>query len=150
MFESVALPDLDADEAGLLKQVSDWEALKSTAAANQAVLTAALIARRDTANTHQPVDKRRKGLGSEVALARRDAPNLGNQHLGMALALTDEMPHTYAALRAGHLSEYRAFLLVRESAFLSLEDRRTLDEELCADPSRLEGWGNRRITAEAK
>lgn len=151
MFEWM-MPDLETDEAGLLTQVRECENLKSVAAANQAVLTAALIARRDAAETEAGVTakNRRKGLGSEIALARRDSPNLGNQHMGMALALAYEMPHTYAALRAGHLSEYRAFLLVRESAFLSLEDRRTLDAQLCADPTKLEGWGNKRITAEAK
>jgi hypothetical protein len=39
---------------------------------------------------------------------------------------------------------------VRESACLNVEDRRTLDTELCRDVSKLEGMGNARITAEAK
>ncbi|PRC44083.1 HNH endonuclease, partial [Mycobacterium sp. ITM-2017-0098] len=50
----------------------------------------------------------------------------------------------------GVLSEYRATLIVRESACLSLEHRRQLDEELCADMSMLVGWGNNRVEAEAK
>ncbi|PRC52875.1 HNH endonuclease, partial [Mycobacterium sp. ITM-2017-0098] len=71
--------------------------------------------------------KRGKGLASEVALARQDAPVKGNQHLGFAKALVHEMPYTMAALEAGVLSEYRATLIVRESACLSLEHRRQLD-----------------------
>ena len=72
----------------------------------------------------------------------------GNQHLGLANALVHEMPHTLAALASGALSEYRATLIVRESACLSLEHRRELDTEMCAEVSRLTGWGNKRIEAE--
>ena len=41
----------------------------------------------------------------------------------MAKALVHEMPHTLAALEAGALSEWRATILVRESACLDVEDR---------------------------
>ncbi|NBQ44318.1 MAG: HNH endonuclease, partial [Mycobacteriaceae bacterium] len=61
-----------------------------------------------------------------------------------------EMPHTLAALQSGALSEWRATLIVRESACLSLADRRTLDAELCADARRLIGLGDGRIAAEAR
>jgi hypothetical protein len=70
-------------------------------------------------------------LASEVALARRDSPTRGGRHLGLAKALVHEMPHTLAALQCGALSEWRATLIARESACLSVEDRRSLDEELC-------------------
>jgi Domain of unknown function (DUF222) len=46
--------------------------------------------------------------------------------------------------------EWRATLIVRESACLDVEDRRRLDSELCADVANLDGWGDARITAEAK
>ena len=75
-------------------------------------------------------------MSSEVALARRDAPVRGNQHLGFANALVHEMPHTLAALEGGHLSEWRATLMVRESACLSVDHRRQLDAELCAEVSQ--------------
>ena len=60
------------------------------------------------------------------------------------------MPHTLAALETGMLSEWRATLIVRESACLGVEDRRTLDAELCADASGLAGRGDARIKAAAK
>ena len=60
------------------------------------------------------------------------------------------MPHTLAALEAGRLSEWRATLIVRESACLDVDDRRALDAELCADGSKLDGMGDARIAAAAR
>ena len=60
------------------------------------------------------------------------------------------MPHTLAALEAGRLSEWRATLIVRESACLDVDDRRALDAELCSDGSTLEGKGDARIAAAAR
>jgi hypothetical protein len=48
------------------------------------------------------------------------------------------------------LSAWRATRIVKESACLAVEDRRTLDAEMCADVSRLDGLGDGRVTAEAK
>jgi hypothetical protein len=74
----------------------------------------------------------------------------GNRHLGFAKALVHEMPHTLAALEAGVLTEWRATLIVRESACLDVEDRRALDAELCADPAGLDGMGDARVAARPK
>jgi hypothetical protein len=68
----------------------------------------------------------------------------------LAKALVYEMPHTMAALERGVLSEWRATLIVRESACLDVEDRRTLDAELCAAAGSLEGVGDARLAAAAK
>jgi len=152
MFESLVLVDPDAAESALVARIAELEKLKSAAAAAQARITAALDGSRrsNEAARGVPAAKRGRGLGSEVALARRDSPNQGGRHLGFARALVHEMPHTLAALEAGFLSEWRATLIVRESACLDVEDRRTLDRELCSDVSGLEGLGDARIAAEAK
>lgn len=97
-----------------------------------------------------PAAQRGRGVASEVALARRDPPARGSRHLGFAKALVHEMPHTLAALESGALSEWRATLIVRESACLDVEDRRTLDAELCADAAGLNGMGDARVAAAAK
>lgn len=89
-------------------------------------------------------------MASEVALARRDSPTRGNRHLGFAKALIYEMPHTLAALECGLLSEWRATLIVRESACLDVEDRRALDSELCGAPANLDGIGDARVAACAR
>jgi hypothetical protein len=60
------------------------------------------------------------------------------------------MPHTLAALEAGLLSEWRATLIVRESACLDVEDRGALDAEMCSNTAELDGLGDKRIAAAAK
>jgi hypothetical protein len=152
MFESLFDFDADADEATLRGLVERFERLKAAAAAAQARATEAWATKRHAAEMASGVPKKRRGRGlaNEVALARRVAPKRGGQHLGLATALVREMPHTLAALECGVLTEWRATLIVRESACLSVEHRRQLDVELCRDTSRLEGWGDKRVAAEAK
>ncbi|BBX69829.1 HNH endonuclease [Mycolicibacterium psychrotolerans] len=151
VFAHVFDIDAEASEAALREEVERLERLKSAAAAAQARVTALWAAKRHAAEDAAgvPARKRGRGLASEIALARHDAPVCGNTHLGMANALVHEMPHTMAALEAGVLSEYRATLIVKQSACLTVEDRRALDAELCADPDALVGLGNARIEAAA-
>lgn len=151
MFEVCEL-GAGADEAVLVARIGELEAVKARAAAAQARATAALAQCRAAAEVARGVPARRRGRGlaSEVALARRDSPARGNQHLGFAKALVFEMPHTLAALEQGLVSEWRATVIVRESACLTVEDRRALDAEMCGDAARLVGWGDSRVAAEAK
>ncbi|WP_369370078.1 DUF222 domain-containing protein [Promicromonospora sp. Populi] len=81
----------------------------------------------------------------QAARALRLSPNRTRTLLGAARVWHEEMPHTLAALRAGRLSEERALLLVKETACLTLEDRRQIDADLCADPDTLRGVGTRRL-----
>ena len=150
MFEVLGvLPD---DEAALVERIAELERLKSAAAAGQARAAAALDATRRGAEAAagMPAARRGRGVASEIALARRDSPARGGRHLGFAKALVHEMPHTLAALEAGVLSEWRATLIVRESACLAVQDRRALDAELCGDPAGLAGKGDAWVTAQAK
>ncbi|GAA3825926.1 DUF222 domain-containing protein [Nocardioides panacisoli] len=89
-------------------------------------------------------------MAAEVALARRESPHRGQVLLGFAKLAQAEMPHTLARLKDGTLNEWRAMLLLRETACLSAEQRAFVDEELCADPKGLEGLGTRRLLARAK
>jgi hypothetical protein len=150
IFESMF--ECNADEAALIEGIAELEREKSAAAAGQARLAAALDAlrRANEADAGVPAAQRGRGLASEIALARRDSPARGGRHLGFAKALVHEMPHTLAALECGALSEWRATLIVRESACLDVEDRRTLDAEVCADPDSLNGMGDARVAATAK
>ncbi|HET8603240.1 MAG TPA: DUF222 domain-containing protein [Marmoricola sp.] len=128
------------------------EQLKAAAAAAQAHLAVALeasqVAGQEVAGV--PASRRGRGIAAQVALARRESPVRGAQHLGLARALTAEMPCTLRALEQGLLSEWRATLVVRESACLAAEDRRRLDAELAADSGRCEGWGDARLVAQAR
>ncbi len=154
MFEPTELAVVDprADEVALIGRIAELERVKSAAAAGQARAAAGLdeLRRADEAAAGVPARQRGRGVASEVALARRDSPARGGRHLGLAKALVCEMPHTLAALECGALSEWRATLIVRESACLDVADRRVLDAELCADVSKLDGMGDARVAAAAK
>ncbi|WP_396931187.1 HNH endonuclease [Mycolicibacterium sp.] len=151
MFEQMLEVD-PADQPAMVERIAELERIKAAAAAGQARLTATLDAARRSAEAAAgiPAAKRARGLASEVALARRDSPARGGQHLGFAKALVNEMPHTLAALETGVLSEWRATIVVRESACLDVEDRRRLDSELCSDPDALLGVGDAALGAKAK
>ncbi|MFV0494614.1 DUF222 domain-containing protein [Mycobacterium sp.] len=137
-----------AAEAELIGRIAELERVKSAAAAGQARAAAALEASRRATEAERgvPAAKQGRGLAGEIALARRDSPARGSRHLGFAQALTREMPHTLAALECGMLSEWRATLIVRESACLDVVDHR----ELCADMANLNGMGDARLAAAAK
>jgi hypothetical protein len=152
MFELAPTQDLADDESALVERIAELERLKSAAAAGQARAAAALDAARRAAEAAagMPAERRGRGIASEIALARRDSPARGARHLGFAKALVHEMPYTLAALESGVLSEWRATLIVRESACLDVDDRRVLDSELCGEPTSLDGMGDARVAAAAK
>jgi hypothetical protein len=152
MFDTLAVVDPQADQSALIERIAELERIKSAAAAGQARAAAALDTARRAAEAAAgvPAERRGRGVASEVALARRDAPVRGGRHLGFAKALVHEMPYTLTALECGALSEWRATLIVRESACLDVEDRRALDAELCANPGSLAGMGDARVAAAAK
>ncbi|HTE72694.1 MAG TPA: DUF222 domain-containing protein, partial [Actinomycetes bacterium] len=142
----------DLSDVARIDLIRSLEELKAAAAAAQARLAADLDESVRARHREQelPPSQQGAGVASQVALARRDSPVKGGQHLGLAKALVGEMPHTLAALSEGRLSEWRATLLVRETACLSGEHRSRVDAELVADPARLDGLGDRRVAAEAR
>ena len=87
--------------------------------------------------------QRDRARPTRLASSGQPAPRLC-QSLGERNALHP------GALEAGVLTEWRATLIVRESACLEVEDRQTLDAEMCADPDRLNGMGDARLAAAAK
>jgi hypothetical protein len=97
-----------------------------------------------------PARRRGRGVGAEIALARLDSPARGRRYLGFAKTLVADMPHTLAALEAGVLTEWRAMLIVRETAGLDAEGRRAVDAELCGEPAGLAGMGDAAVAAAAK
>lgn len=149
------LPTLDTaglDEAGLIDVLAAAEAAKNALAALQARAAVALNATVRTRHLAEGIkqDKAGAGVHTQVALARSESPNTGHRLVGMAQAVVNEMPHTHHALATGRLSEWRATLLVKETACLSLEQRREVDEQLLSDPSVLEGVGTRALVARAR
>jgi hypothetical protein len=114
-----------ADGPGMIDQLRELEDLKSLAAAKQARIAVAfdLSQRREQAAAGVPAREQGAGVGAEIALARRESRARGGRLLGLAKALGTEMPRALAALESGELNEWRATLIVRETACLSAEDR---------------------------
>ncbi len=119
MFELGRLAD---DE--LVDRLTELERLTSAAAAEKARLTAELHARR--ANDRH-CDR---SVAHEVALARRESPYAGREHLALALALVHDLPQTLAALERGEINERRAMIIARETAHLLRADRVEVDARL--------------------
>ena len=118
-----------ASDSDRIDLIAGLEKLKGAAAAAQARLTVAFDASQRNEQAAQGVPAKKQGLGvaGQVALARRDSPNKGARHLGLAKALVHEMPHTLRALAAGRINEWRATILVRETAVLSPGHRSSVD-----------------------
>lgn len=138
--------DTDAERIDLITAL---ESLKGAAAAAQARLSVAFDASQRSLQAAKGVPAKKQGLGipAQVALARRDSPNKGARHLGLARALVTEMPHTLRALAEGRISEWRATILVRETALLTAEHRTRVDAALA---DRLADLGDRGVEREAR
>ncbi|WP_341395123.1 HNH endonuclease [Arthrobacter sp. G119Y2] len=138
--------------AGLIDQIRALEELKAAASAAQARATALFdaVTRQAQAAAGLKADQLGKGVGAQIGFARRESPNRGTRLLGLARILTAEMPHTLHALTIGVISEYRATILVRETACLSLADRQRVDELVAGDPGELEQLGDRQLIAKIK
>ncbi|MET3812011.1 hypothetical protein ABIB14_003141 [Arthrobacter sp. UYEF3] len=152
MIRSLAIARPPADSAGLIDGLRELEDLKSAAAALQARYAVAfdLRQRSEHADAGIPAEQQGAGVAAQLALARRESPARGGRLLGLAKALVTEMPHTLAALETGQLNEWRATLLVRETACLTPADRSAVDEELAADAGTYDGAGDRAIVAAAR
>lgn len=168
--------DVDADsgddadgvtQRARIDAIRALEDLKDAACAAQAELAVAVVAAEvataesvsaaadvDSADPSRArarrVSRARRSAIGQVALARRESPHRGQVLVGMAEALVHEMPHTLAALRRGSLIEYRATLLVRETACLDKESRERVDRVIAGDHDALAGMGTRRLVAAAK
>ena len=106
--------------------VAELERVKGSACAVQARATDALRCSREGA---APVDVARS-VGSQVALARRESPALGDRFVGLSRALVHEMPATMAALSAGVVGERHAVAVVAATAALCLADRAEVDRRV--------------------
>lgn len=151
IFELGSRP-ITADSSALIDELRDLEDLTSAISARQARVAVAfdLAQRGEQARAGVPAAERGTGVAAQVAMARRESPHKGSRLLGLAKALVKEMPRTLAELESGQLNEWRATLLVKETACLSVEDRAAVDEELAPDAGTFDGAGDKAIIAAAK
>ena len=97
-----------------------------------------------------PPERQGRGVAEQVALARRESPHRARQHLALARVLRTELPCTWAAFRAGRITQWRATLVARETACLELAHRQEVDAHLAADPDRIEAMSDGETAAEAR
>jgi len=144
--------DRELDDAERIDLIRALEELTCAAAATQAVTTADFDAsqRREQADRGVPTAQRGRGVAAQIAFARRESPHRGQQHLGLAKILRTELPHTLAAFSAGRITEWKAMLVARETACLSLADRLTVDGELAGNPESIEAMGDKELVTEAR
>ncbi|MGH3349972.1 MAG: DUF222 domain-containing protein [Nocardioides sp.] len=130
----LAGPPAGVSEGVLVDWIARLEEVKCVAEAVQAEASVRLEehARERHAAAGVPARRLGEGVASQVALARRVSPARGAKLLGLAKILVSEMPHTLALMKAGRFSQWQATIVARETACLSLEDRRVIDYELCA------------------
>jgi hypothetical protein len=136
-------------EAENIDRLRLLEDLKGICAAAQAREAAALDESRRAAEAARgiPAAQRGRGVPNEIALARRDGPWHGSRHLGLAHALVNELPRTMVALQKGAISEWRATIVCRETAWLPTESRTRVDELLAPFLLTL---GNKALAAKAR
>ncbi|MBP3042852.1 HNH endonuclease [Arthrobacter jiangjiafuii] len=136
----------------MIDQIRALEELKAAASAAQVRVTAVFdaLTRRAQAAAGVKADQLGKGVGAQIGLARRESPNRGTRMLGTARILTREMPHTLHALTLGVINEWRATILVKETACLSLEDRQRIDEQVAGNLAELETLGDNQLIARIK
>ncbi|WP_143055234.1 DUF222 domain-containing protein, partial [Nocardioides luteus] len=137
-YESIDLllagPPSGASEGELVDWIARLEQIKCIAEAIQAEAAVRLdeAARARQARAGVPARKLGEGVASQIALARRVSPARGAKLLGLAKVLISEMPHTFRLMKAGLFSQWQATILARETACLSVNDRRVIDDRLCA------------------
>jgi hypothetical protein len=147
--EALAQMTPAADEGEALDRIRALEELKAACAAAQVWETAAFDHHRRENEAARGVAESRRGQGvaNEIALARRESPARGSRHLGLASALVGEMPRTLAALTAGTLSEDKAIIMCRETAWLAARRRFRVDRLM---GRRFAGLGVRQLAGEAR
>ena len=146
-----ALPTLptDVSDAERIDRIRLLEQAKNAICAAQAREAVALKQSVVAAETEAGVPARTRGRGvaAQVALARRESPHRGDRLMGLAQALAGELPHTMAALTAGRISEWRATLVCRETACLTVQHRREVDRRLA---NTIDTLSDRQVAASAR
>jgi hypothetical protein len=138
-----------ADDADRVEQLGLLESLKAATAAEQMRVTVDFAASQEQSQRDAGVREAKVGLGigSQVGLATRQSPNRGGRFLGLAKVLTTECPATYTELREGRTTEWRAQVVVKETVFLTREDRLAVDAEVAP---LLAGWGDADVEREVR
>ncbi|GEM_PF-765780 len=128
----------EVDDAVRIDRIAALERVKGALAAAQVRQTTAFAeSQRASLPSWTPERTAVRSIGSQIALARRESPTRGDAHVALALALTQAMPQTLAALTAGQISEGAAEGIHRVVAGLDPAVRREVDTRLAPELGQL-------------
>lgn len=141
--------DHRVEDVERVDQIRLLEELKSAAAAAQARVTTELVASQKGRQVEAglPPGQVGRGIASQVALAKRESPARARRYVGWAGILVRELPETFTVLQSGGITEWRAMIVARETAWLSLEHRTLVDADVAP---HLPAWGERQVEAEVR
>ncbi|WP_246490670.1 DUF222 domain-containing protein [Brevibacterium oceani] len=136
-------------EEEAIDRITALEELNSASAAAQAreTLTFDMLRRNREAEDGVASKKQGRGLGAEVALARKVSRSRGAALLKFSRTLLMDLPKTYQAMKGGDISEEKARVVAKESGWLPREKRQELDERMA---ERLPEVGVRRLGNEVR
>ena len=101
--DELATRGLPCDDAAMIDEIRALEELVCAAQARQARLSAAFdrSQRATAAERGVPLERQGRGIAEQIALARRESPHRGRQHLGLAKVLATELPADPGGVRDG-------------------------------------------------
>ena len=138
-----------ATEEEAIDRITALEELTSACAAAQAreTLTFDMHRRNREAEDGVASKKQGRGVGAEIALARKVSRHRGNSLLKFSRTLLLDLPNVYAAMKGGDISEEKARTVAKESDWLPREKKHELDERMA---ERLPEVGVRRLGNEVR
>lgn len=110
--------------------IQELEYLKDAITARQIELTAASAEDTRARRPDLPAERNDRHTGTGIAFARRRHPLSGHRLVHQARVIVHEMPQILTAMRAGHLDETRAAILVGETEGLDPAARAQTTQEL--------------------
>ncbi|WP_166971152.1 HNH endonuclease [Brevibacterium atlanticum] len=142
------LPPATTEEEAV-DRITALEELNSASAAAQAreTLTFDMLRRNREAEDGVVSRKQGRGVGAEVALARKVSRSRGAALLKFSRTLLMDLPKTYQAMKGGDISEEKARVVAKESDWLPREKKQELDERMA---ERLPVVGVRRLGNEVR
>lgn len=113
-------------------RIARLEQLRAATAAVQAAECVRFAQSQVEAQLAAGVHPRRmgRGIGDQIGLACHVSPHTGSRRLATARALWFDLPHTYALLTAGKISERVAEIVVAETRHLNRQTRRVVDADI--------------------
>ena len=126
----------------LIDLISHLEPLKAACAAMQIRATYTFTEQQTLAAIlqHTPADITRRSIVGQIALAQHTSPVTARKLVAHAETLLTDLPHTLAALAAGHTNEHHIHTAVEQLTCLTTTDRQEADRQLAP---QLPGLGHR-------